>query len=260
MDKRNLQKKRISFHRKALIYYSNFKLSIVVTTIIFVSLLFFTDLLNNFKNNLRTKFLSETAKKGFVLLNLEIGELKNVTAKEIVEYLGADKDIPIFSIDMLSVKNKLEENKWIESAMVARKFPSTIAIVIKERTPIAIWQFEGKLYLVDSEGNRISSYHGQKFDNLIQVVGSDANIYAQNLLFELNKYPSLAARVKSAVRFGQRRWNLKFNDNFTVKMPESDFAVAYQYLAALNKSNKLFGNNYKMLDLRDADKYYFERY
>lgn len=260
MDKRNLQKRKISFNRKVLIYYSNFKLSVIITAIIFACLLLFTNLLQNFKNDLQNKFYNITAKMGLVLENLEIGDLKNVTAQEIVECLQADKGAAIFSIDLANVKKRLEENIWVESAIVARKLPTTISIQVKERMPIAIWQFEGRLYLIDSDGNRIDTYHGQKFENLIQVVGIDANIYAQSLLNELNKYPALVARVKSAVRYGQRRWNLNFNDNFTVKMPESDFARAYQYLAALNKSAKLFGNNYKTLDLRDVDKYYFEQH
>lgn len=260
MDKRNLRKKKISFNRKVLIYYSNFKLSLIITAIIFAYLLLFTNLFENLKKDIQTKFYNITAKVGLVLENLEIGDLKNVTAQEIVECLNADKGIPIFSIDLANVKKRLEENTWVESVIIARKFPSTIAIQVKERTPIAIWQFEGRLYLIDSEGNRIDTYHGQKFENLIQVVGIDANIYAQNLLNELNKYPALAARVKSAVRYGQRRWNLNFNDNFTVKMPEKDFSRAYQYLADLNKNAKLFGNNYKTLDLRDVEKYYLEQH
>lgn len=260
MDKRNLRKRRISFRRKALIYYSNFKLSVIVTLLIFAGLFFLTNILNSFKSDLRVKFYKFSSEAGLVLENVAIGNLKNITKNEIEEALHATKGKPIFAIDLAGVKKELEENKWVESAMVARKLPNTIIVAVKERTPIAIWQFEGKLYLVDSDGNRITAYQGQKFDNLIQVVGNDANIYAQNLIDELNKYPALAARVKSAVRFGQRRWNLNFNDNFTAKMPENNFAAAYHYLATLNKNNKLFGNNYKILDLRDIDKYYFERH
>lgn len=260
MYKRNLRKKKISFQRRFLIYYSNFKLSVVITSIIFFSLFLFTDLLKNLKNDLQDRFYNLTVKTGLILENLERNDFKNITTHEVIECLRADKGAPILSIDIAGVKKRLEENKWVESAIVARKLPTTISIAVKERTPIAIWQFEGKLYLIDSEGNRISTYQGQKFENLIQVVGSDANIYAQNLLNELEKYPALAKRVKSAVRYGQRRWNLNFNDNFTVKMPENDFAKAYQYLAALNKNDKLFGNNYKILDLRDAEKYYIEHH
>jgi hypothetical protein len=41
-------------------------------------------------------------------------------------------------------------------------------------------------------------------------------------------------------------------------MPENGFNTAYNYLNLLNQKDKLFGQNYKLLDLRDPEKYYFE--
>ena len=122
--------------------------------------------------------------------------------------------------------------KNIKAALVERRMPKTIYIAIIERKPIAIWQFEKKLYLIDEEGNRISNKDIEKFSKLLQVVGSDANVYAQNLVMELSKHPELAKRITSAVRYGERRWNLNLEQGITVKMPEDDFQKAYNYLNA----------------------------
>jgi cell division protein FtsQ len=256
---RNSSKANISFRRRLWTYYQRFALILKLLIILAIVAFFYTNILDNYKRRAENWFFRFSANYGFVLENIVIEGQKNTTLKEIVDSLMADKGVPIFSIDIEDVKERLEENVWVKAAVIERRLPSTIYIAVVERTPIAIWQFEQKLYLIDSEGNRISSYTNQELGNLLQVVGSDANIYAESLLDELNKYPNLASKVKSAVRYGQRRWNLNFKEGITVKMPEAGFALAYEYLNSLDKNNKFFNQGYKMLDLRDANKYYIEK-
>ena len=140
-----------------------------------------------------------------------------------------------------------------------RKLPNTLIIHITERIPIAIWQNQQKLTLIDYEGNIIDMNHIEDFKHLIHVVGSDANLYAENLIETLKTEPSLSSNVISAVRFGERRWNLILKQNITVRMPEIDFEKALHYLAKMHESGKLFDQDYKFLDLRDPSKYYIEK-
>lgn len=257
---RSSVKANIPLQRKLWMYYGRLIIMLKLTIILFIIVFFSTNIFNKYKIIAQDKFLHLSADCGLVLENVVIEGQKNTPLKEIIDVIGADKGAPIFSIDIKTLKEKLEENFWIKTAIVERRLPNTIYIGIVEQNPIAIWQFEQKLYIIDSEGRRISAYNGEKFSNLLQVVGSDANIYASNLIDELNKYPNLASKVASAVRYGQRRWNLNFKDNITVKMPESHFASAYEFLSSLDKNNKLFDQSYKMIDLRDPTKYYTEKY
>ncbi|MDP4709351.1 MAG: FtsQ-type POTRA domain-containing protein [Rickettsiaceae bacterium] len=231
-----------------------------ITIAILLSLLIFTDLFKSFKDRMYDVFYQKTAKYGFVLQNVIIEGKKNAEYQDIVNLLKVEEGAPIFSINIQEVKERLETHIWLKAAIVERQLPSTIYIAVTERTPIAIWQFKQKLYLVDVEGNRIAKHEGQEFGDLIQVVGQDANIYAQALIDDLNRHPGLAGKVKSAVRYGQRRWNINLEQNITVKMPEDNFNEAYNYLYALDKNKRLFDQNYKMLDLRDSKKYYLEKY
>lgn len=256
---RGSTKVNISFRRRFWTYYHRIALLLKLSMVIIMVVFFYTNVFDNYKRITQNWFFEFSANHGFVLENIIVEGQKNTPLKEIVDSLMADKGAPIFAIDILAVKERLEENIWVKAAVVERRLPSTMYIAVIERSPIAIWQFEQRLYLIDAEGNRISAYSGQEFDGLLHVVGQDANIYAQVLLDELNKYPNLASKVKSAVRYGQRRWNLNFKEGITVKMPEIDFGLAYEYLNNLDKSNKFFNQNYKMLDLRDANKYYLEK-
>lgn len=227
--------------------------------LLFIGLFIFTDYFDSYAEKARKEFNEFAARYGFVLENIIIEGQENTAYKDIVQALKADKGEPIFSVEMQEVKGRLEDTTWIKKAMVERRLPSTIYIAIIERQPIAIWQFKRKLYLVDAEGNRITKHNGEGFSDLIHVVGQDANIYASSLLADINVYPNLASKIKSAVRYGNRRWNLHLEQNIIVKMPENGFSEAYKYLHLLNKDRKLFDQNYKMLDLRDPNKYYLEK-
>lgn len=256
---RTSTKVNISFRRKLWTYYHRVALLLKILIVLFAVVFFYTNVLDNYKRIAQNWFFGFSANYGFILENIIVEGQKNTPMKEIIDSLMVDKGVPIFAIDILAVKERLEENMWVKAAVVERRLPATMYIAVVERTPIAIWQFEQRLYLIDSEGNRISAYNGQEFEGLLHVVGQDANIYAQVLLDELNKHPNLASKVKSAVRYGQRRWNLNFKEGITVKMPEVGFIAAYDYLNSLDKNNKLFNQDYKMLDLRDPNKYYLEK-
>ncbi len=260
ISKTKINRSNVSIRRRLLIYYHRTMLLLKFSALVLVCLFLFTDLFKSFKESLYSSFYNITAEYGFVFQKVEVDGQKNMPLKDIIEALQANEGDPIFAIDMAAVKDRLEGHIWAKSAIIERRLPSKIYIAIVERAPVAIWQFKSKLYLVDAEGNRISKYEGSGFNDLIHVVGSDANIYASNLLDDLNRHDALATRVKSAVRYGQRRWNLNLDQKITVKMPEENFDSAYDYLHSLNKAKKLFDQDYKMLDLRDEEKYYLEKY
>ena len=249
----------ISLKRRWVIFLHRATLFFKLGILLLLGILIFTDLFKTYKAKARTEFNLYTARYGFVLENIVIEGRENTSYNDIIKILNADKGDPIFSVELQVVKERLEDATWIKKAIIERRLPSTIYVAIVERKPVAIWQFKGKLYLVDAEGNRITKYNGEGFSELMHVVGQDASIYASSLLTDINYYPNLASKVKSAVRYGDRRWNLNLEQDIVVKMPENGFNEAYEYLHLLHKDKKLFDQGYKMLDLRDSYKYYLEK-
>jgi len=257
--KNKSKKVNLSFRRRVSSYYSRFTLLIKLCLIIFIGLFFFTNFFTGFKNHLRKSAYDFAGQHGFILHNVIIEGQKNLPSEEIIAAIGHESGSPIFAINLEVVRKNLEDKPWVKAALVERRLPDNLYIAILEREPIAIWQFQQKLYLVDEDGTRITNQNIEKFSSLLHVVGVDANIYAKNLIEDLAKHAGLAKRVVSAVRYGQRRWNLNLEQNITVKMPEDGFDKAYDYLASLNQKDKLFGQNYKSLDLRDPQKYYINQ-
>ena len=250
---------KLSFQRKARFWLMHTSTIIKLFLVTILYFFFFTSHLNFIKEYIWENFYEIASDGGFKLETVVIKGNQHIEPKEIVATLNADVGTPLFAISLKNSYHKLKENSWIKKLSIMRRLPNTIVIHILERTPIAIWQHEQKLALIDYEGNVVDSNHIEDFPNLLQVVGSDANLYAEHLIESLNTEPELAGNVVSAVRYGERRWNLVLKQNITVKMPEHNFDKALHYLAKLNETGKLFDQNYKSLDLRDLSKYYIEK-
>jgi len=261
ISKKN-KKPNIPLRRKIAVWYSRFIISFKILFAIFLYLFFFTKYLAFIKYEIVQSFYELTSDVGFRLENVLIEGQVNTPADYIIAKLEADKNTAIFSINLENVKNNLEKNPWIKNVYIERRMPTTLYIGIVERVPIAIWQINKKLFLIDNEGRKItkSNIDIEKFSYLPHVVGSDANIYANKLIEDVGQYPKLASKIISSVRYGERRWNLNLQENIIIKMPETGFEEALQYVVKLNKTSKLFNKNYKTIDLRDKNKYYIEKF
>ncbi len=254
------QKKKvdISIQRRIGIYFARFWLTAKLGCIIILISLFFIRE-NNFFTPIRAKISELVGDFGFVLDNVLIAGQANLSTDEIVASLNADVGTPIFSIKLDDSKQILEKNSWVKSVILRRQIPDTIFVSLIEKKPIALWQVNKKLYVIDEEGDIIENASIEKFMHFIHFVGEDANVHANELIRELNKNPSFAAKVKHAVRYGQRRWDLNIEENINVKMPQHNFQEAYSYLIKMYEAGNLFGKDIKSIDLRDSSKIYVEK-
>lgn len=255
-----VKKQNIIFRRKIITFYTRLTLAIKIIVFFLILLVLCTNFLDKLKQEIKTFLYEISAEIGFRLENILVEGQHNLSIDEILLTLDADKGTAIFAINLSKIQKILSNNPWVKDVSVARHMPNTIYIILYERVPIAIWQINRKLFLIDNEGYKISSIIEEKFSNLLHIIGSDANIYAEELISIISKYPKIRNKILSAIRFGERRWNLNLEQGITVKMPEKNFHQALIYIDKLNNINKLFNQNYKVLDLRDLNKFYFEKY
>lgn len=261
---KNLKKKsrlqtrqKISFRRNMLLLFRRSIFVLKILLLLSLIILSFTNYFDHYTKSIRDKFYLQTSQYGFTLKEISVLGRKNTSEYSIEQALRAKIGDPILAINLKRVKERLEQIIWVKNAVVERRLPTTIYIQITENEPFAIWQFQQELYLIDQDGKKITKYQSE-FADLLQVVGEDANIYTKQLKELLAIYPELAKQIESAVRYGRRRWNLNLRQGIMVKMPEKDFASAYEYLNNLYKKHELSDRPYKMLDLRDSEKYYVE--
>lgn len=256
-------KKRIIRIKRLISLYFLRIINVIQILILFILfILLFSNYFNNLTFKLFSCFIDVTNQAGLILKHLIIAGQVNTNDNDILEAIDTKTEyrIPIYLVNIEDIRKRIESNPWIKIALVQRRLPDTLFVVVVEKKPIAIWQFEQALYLIDEEGTKISSKNIENFKHLLHVVGQGANVHAGNLCKNLDRHPSLAKKVVSAVRYGQRRWDLNLEQKINIKMPEKSFEDAYDYLYLLDKNNKLFDQNYKVINLKDKNKYYIEKY
>lgn len=178
------------------------------------------------------------------------------TKEEVMNVLNIAQGMSILEIDLEEIREKVAQLPWVRSALVERHLPSSLRIVVEEKTPIAIWQNRQKYFPLDQDGQTIAD-NKTVLSNLVLVVGADAPLNTPELITLLDQYPKLASEVRSAVRIGDRRWNLIFRDvqnGVVVYLPETDMAVAIRRLQDLQDKQQILDKDLKVIDLRLSDR------
>ena len=152
------------------------------------------------------------------------------------------------------MKNRLEQLSWIKSASVQRKLPNKFYVRVSERVPIAIYQSNYKLHLLDIDGKILENDGIGNFDNLPIIVGKGAEKSARHFLYVLGKFPKIQNQLVFAVFVGERRWNMRINRGITVKLPEKNLGYAMQILDEIADENGFFHSDIQEIDLRILDR------
>lgn len=174
------------------------------------------------------------------------------TKNEVMNVLNLRQGMPITDVDLADVRSRVMGLPWVQEAVVERYLPDTIYIKLAEKTPIAVWQNKKKYFPLDEQG-RIIADNTKKLSNLILVVGTDARAKTPELIKLLEQFPTLQPAVKSAVRVGERRWNLIFHsaeDGLVVYLPETHPEMALKRLEKLQAADNILDKDLKVIDLR----------
>lgn len=200
------------------------------------------------------KTLQVTANMGFTVEEILVEGRVNSDAAVLKAIINVKKGDPLFAFNPTEAKDLVERVAWVKHAHVERRFPGTIYIGLQERVPLAIWQKDKKLTLIDQEGAAITSDHLSRFKDLIVVIGDGAPEQAPEMLANLKAEEILHERVKSAIWVGKRRWDLVLKSNVTVKLPEDDMELAMRRLAFAQEEDRLLDKDITSIDLREPER------
>lgn len=198
--------------------------------------------------------MAQSVRLGLTVQDVSLEGRQFARRGDIVRALGVKRGDPILRFELSAMRQRLLDLPWVRDAHVERHLPDRIRIEIEEREPMALWQRNGKLVLVDNYGVVITDRKLNRFRNLIIVVGKDAPHHAATLFAMLAAEPALAKRVTAAVRVGTRRWNLKLKRGIRIQLPERDPHRAWRRLAELNAKHRLLARDIKSIDMRLPDR------
>jgi cell division protein FtsQ len=191
---------------------------------------------------------------GFAVTSVTVSGRDATTSDAILKAVHVKYGAPILSFDVDAARARIEDLSSVAAARVSRKLPNEIHIAITERVPFARWQIDGQRYVIDQNGNVITDRKVQSYHNLTEIVGVGAPKAVKELVAVYKSDPDLAKRVEAAVRIGERRWNLHFDNGVVVRFPEKDFAGAWLRLSRLEATKQILDRAVDYVDLRAKDK------
>ncbi len=200
--------------------------------------------------------LTLTARAGLTVSDIQAVGRQRTGTQDILKALGVSASTPILGLDLMDAKRRVESLPWVANAEIERRLPHTLRVVITERVPIAISQADDRSVLIDAKGTEIVAVSRHVADLPI-VTGRGAAENFAALRAELARVPALAARVKAAVRVGDRRWNLKLDsveNGIEIRLPETGSAAAWTQLAEMDAKHRLLARDIALIDLRLPDR------
>ncbi len=198
--------------------------------------------------------LAATADAGLELDDVLVEGRKRTERSVVLETLGVVRGQPILAFDPHAAKARLERLPWIRGATVERRLPDVIHVRLVERQPLARWQNQGRIAVIDRRGEVISGADPKSFARLLVVVGEGAADRTPDLLAMLNGEPELRSRVSAAVWVRGRRWNLRLDDSIDVRLPEQNPGAAWAELARAQREHGVLRRDVAVVDLRLPDR------
>ena len=191
---------------------------------------------------------------GFRITEIALAGEHQVSREDILALAGVTGRSSLLFLDAGQTRIRLLTNPWIAEAAVLKLYPGRLRIAITERKAFALWQKEGRLYLIAADGTVLETYVPPRFAALPLVVGDGAEHGAKDFLHLLKAYPEIEKSVAAAVLVAERRWNLHLKSGVEVLLPERAPAQALATLVDLAQSKKLLSRDIVTVDLRLADR------
>lgn len=207
-----------------------------------------------FVDGVRWQAISATASMGFRVQEVMVSGRQQTNRDVLIKALNVSRGAPILAFDILDAKQRLEALPWVRASTIERMLPDTILVSIVEREPLALWQKDEKLHLIDAEGAVILEEGLDPYADLLVVVGDGAEQHASELIAMIGTEPTLMTQVKAATWVGGRRWNLHLKGGIDVRLPEDDAQGAWTRLASYHRNHRVLDKNVTVLDLRIPDR------
>lgn len=199
-----------------------------------------------------------TARTGFAVQAIYLEGRSRTSKGEIDAALMIGKGSPILQLSLDDLRTRLEAIPSVKAAAVERALPGTLHVRIVEREPVALWQHQGKIALVDDKGVVMTGLDDAPYRHLPLIVGEGAPQHVVEILTVLASAPDLAKRFVAAVWVGDRRWNVRLDNGIEIKLPEQHPEAAWKQLADMHTQQQLLNRDVRAIDLRAPGKLFIK--
>ena len=198
----------------------------------------------------RAGLVAASANLGFRVREVLLVGRQHVTRDTVLAASALELGSPMLGLDPELMRARLERNRWIRHARVTTRFPDTVFIEIEERRPLALWQRDGRLRMIDEQGQVITDHELHRYTHLPLIVARSEPARAKPVLDMLEREPDLKRRVRALIEVGGRRWDVRFDNGIDVRLPETEAAAAWSELAELDRRHAVLARRISAIDLR----------
>ena len=197
------------------------------------------------------------ARAGFEVEKVEVRGVERMDELPVYNIALGQVDRSMLALDLPHVRAEMLKLGWVKDARISRRLPDTLVVDIVERDPVAVWQHNGQLHLIDVAGVVLQSVSPGAMPDLPLVVGPNANLQTAGLNKLMENAPALKPMLAGATWVGNRRWDLRFQSGETLSLPEGDrtSAAALVNFARMDGVNRLLGRGIVKFDMRDPDRF-----
>jgi cell division protein FtsQ len=202
--------------------------------------------------------VSELAgRAGFAVAKIEVRGLERMEEAPVSDIAVKYVDRSMLSVDLDSLRAEIMTLGWVKEARVSRRLPDALVVQVIERQPVAVWQHDGRLSLIDTSGIVLGSVDPEAIPDLPLVVGPEANMRTEALARLMDAAPALKPMLAGATWVGNRRWNLRFQSGEQLLLPEGDAeaAAALVNFARMDGVDRLLGRGVLRFDMRDPGRF-----
>ena len=207
------------------------------------------------------EMVDAVGRAGFSVQRIEVLGANRIDRLHVYDIALNQKDRSMAAFDLEEVRRDLLSYGWVADARVSRRLPDTLVIDLVERTPVAVWQNQGRYTLMDRRGNLLPGVEASSVPNLPVIVGTDAPKQMASLQQLLETAPALRPQITGASWIGNRRWDLHFKAGETLALPDDPERArdALAEFARLDGVNRLLGRGIRRFDMRLPDKLVLRR-
>ena len=191
---------------------------------------------------------------GFQISEVALAGNRELSRENILTLAGITGRSSLLFLDAARTRARLLSNPWIADATVLKLYPGRLRIGIVERQPFALWQRDGAVFLIATDGTVLERYVPPRFAALPLLVGKGAERAGENFLALVKRYPDIARNVEASVLVADRRWNLHLKGGIEVLLPENEPEQALQTLAELDRTKQILTRDIVTVDLRLTDR------
>ncbi len=177
--------------------------------------------------------LTEAAARGvgFTVSRVTVKGAAELTEREVMQALWSDRQGSVLGRSLLHVdaqeaRQRIEAVGAVRYAAVTKLWPNTLHVSVRERTPEALWQDgAGVLHLIDADGVSLRPVGPTDRTDLPVITGTSNPAGALDIMEALRARPALLASVAAIVSVRDRRYDIRFRNDFTAKLPEETSAL-----------------------------------